>query len=225
MVLAPLDVDAVIQRQKKTNDRKDAKNSERLSLIERQLHRIDDIESKLDNVKTDFGQRLNIFETRMVETVQGHIESSNYNLDNLNITLEKLMSVVNMLVSHSGNPSSSSLTTTAAATSKCNSLALVALTHTIDGELSGSNSYSSSSQSSMSVESTSAIQSPEHKRLRSGKKPTKESVRRHLAMEMEAANQSPPTQTTDRHEPPSTQNIDMSHPRLKISTDKRRSTH
>jgi hypothetical protein len=202
------ELDAVIQRQKKTNDKKDAKNSERISLIERQLHRIDDIDSKLDDVKTDFGQRLNIFETRMVETVQGHIESSNHTMENLNINLEKLMSVVNTLVLHSGNPSLDSLTTTAAATSKCNSLALVAQTHTNDGVLSGSNSHSSSSQSSMSVESTSAIQSPEHKRLRSGKKLTKESVRRHLALEMEAANQSPPTQTTDRHEPPSTQNTD-----------------
>ncbi len=52
----------------------------------------------------------------------------------------------------------------------------------------------------MSVESAIAIKSPEHKRLRSGKKPPKDLVRRHLAFEMEAANQSPSTQTIDKQE-------------------------
>ena len=201
------ELDAVIQRQKKTNDKKDAKNSERISLIERQLHCIDDIDSKLDKVKTDFGQRLNIFENRMVETVQGHIESSNHNMENLNISLEKLMSVVNTLVLHSGNISSDSITITAAS-SKSSVLAIAARSHPQDGESSGSNSHSSSSQSSMSVASTSAIQSPEHKRLRSGKKPNTESVRRHLALEMEAASKSPPTPTPGGHESPSLQNVD-----------------
>jgi hypothetical protein len=62
------ELDAAIQRQKKTNDKKDAKNSERISHIDRLLHRIDNIDSKLDNVQTDFGQRLNFVETRMVGT-------------------------------------------------------------------------------------------------------------------------------------------------------------
>ena len=37
----------------------------------------------------------------------------------------------------------------------------------------------------------SAIKSPEHKRLKSGQKPPKESVRRHLALAMAAASRSP----------------------------------
>jgi hypothetical protein len=48
------ELDAVLQRQKKTSDKKEAKNSERLSHIERQLHRIDDIDPNLEEVKRDF---------------------------------------------------------------------------------------------------------------------------------------------------------------------------
>jgi hypothetical protein len=60
----------------------------------------------MDDVKTDFGQRLNLFENRMVGTLKDHIESSNNNMDNMKISLEKLMSVVNkLLLSHSGNTS------------------------------------------------------------------------------------------------------------------------
>ncbi|KAI2491347.1 hypothetical protein MHU86_23201 [Fragilaria crotonensis] len=102
------ELDVAIQRQKKTNEKQDAKNSERLSHIERKLHRIDDIDTKLDEVQTDFGQRLTIFESRMVETVKGHIESSHHNMENMNTSLEKLMLVVNRLLTHSGNPSNNS---------------------------------------------------------------------------------------------------------------------
>ena len=80
------ELDAVLQRQKKTNEKREAKNSERVSQIERQLHRINDLDTKLDTVQTDFGQRLNIFESRMVNTVKEQ--------------MEKLMTVVNSIVSN-----------------------------------------------------------------------------------------------------------------------------
>ena len=70
------DLDKQISRQKVINDQKDAMNSERVSHIERQLKRLNDLDTKLDNVQTDFGKRLNIFESRMLETVKGHIDSS-----------------------------------------------------------------------------------------------------------------------------------------------------
>ena len=66
-------------------------NSERVSHVERQLKWINDLDTKLDNVQTDFGLRLNIFESRMVETVKGHIESSNTTMENMNANLSKLM--------------------------------------------------------------------------------------------------------------------------------------
>ena len=83
-----IELDAVIQREKKTNEKEDAQNSERISLIEQQLHRINNLDSKLDDAKTDFGHRLLLFETRVVDTVKGHIESSNHNMENMNTSME-----------------------------------------------------------------------------------------------------------------------------------------
>jgi hypothetical protein len=49
-----------------------------------------------------------------------------------------------------------------------------------DNKTFSSQSHSSSSRSAMSAESSGLIQSPEHKRMRSGRKAGKESVRRRL---------------------------------------------
>ncbi|KAI2497152.1 hypothetical protein MHU86_17355 [Fragilaria crotonensis] len=200
------ELDVAIQRQKKTNEKQDAKNSERLSHIERKLHRIDDIDTKLDEVQTDFGQRLTIFESRMVETVKGHIESSHHNMENMNTSLEKLMLVVNRLLTHSGNPSNNSTLDPMSVSDPIDpslDTGIVARPHThhLDEEQvnCASHSNSSSSRSSMSSESLSAIQSPEHKRLKSGQKPSNDPVRRQLARAMEEANQpvsSPPTNSS-----------------------------
>jgi hypothetical protein len=92
------DLDAMIKRQKTINDQKDAKQSERVSHLERQISRLDELDAKLDGVQADFGRRLNLFEDRMVETVKNHIESSNSTMDNMNSNIAKLMSVVNKLV-------------------------------------------------------------------------------------------------------------------------------
>lgn len=90
-------------------------------MIERQLHRINDLDSKLDNVQTDFGQRLNIFENCMVDTVKGHIESSNHNMANMNNSLEKLMAVVDTLVSQNDTNTAPSKHGTGTSSSYCNS--------------------------------------------------------------------------------------------------------
>ena len=192
------ELDAVIQRQKKTNEKKDAQNSERISLIERQLHRINDLDSKLDDVKTDFGHRLHLFETRMVDTVKGQIESSNHNMENMNVSMEKLMSVVNKRVQQSGIDRESSQELTEAHEPNDNSTALIARPQPYEGAKSASTS--SSSRSSMSTESIGLIQSPEHKRRKSGKKPAKESVRRQLHPSLEVARHSPVSTTIDQQE-------------------------
>ena len=185
------ELDAAIQRQKKTNDKHDAKTSERISHIERQLHRI------VDEVKTDFGQQLNLFETRMVDTVKGHIESSNHNTANMTASMEKLMIIVNRLLTQQNDNIVDYSSTTSRTRTQIGSLeetGIVAAVHLTDAAPNGgqnSSSTSSSSRSSMSSESMSAIKSPEHKRLKSGQKPPKESVRRHLALAMEAASRSP----------------------------------
>jgi hypothetical protein len=192
------ELDAVIQRQKKTNEKKDAQNSERISLIERQLHRINNLDSKLDEVKTDFGHRLHLFETRMVDTVKGQIESSNHNLENMNTSMEKLMSVVNKLVQQSGIDRESSQELTKAHDRSNDSTELLDRHKSSEG--AKSDSTSSSSRSSMSTESIAVVKSPEHKRLKSGKKSAKESVRRHLHLALEVASHSPVSPTIDQQE-------------------------
>ena len=191
------ELDAAIQRQKKTNDKNDAKTSERISHIERQLHRIDDIDTKLDDVKNDFGQRLNLFEARMVDTVKDHIEASNHNTANMTASMEKLMIIVNRLLTQQNDniaDNSSTISRTSTHTGSLEETGIVAAVHATDTAPKAgqtSSSTSSSSRSSMSSESMNAIQSPEHKRLKSGQKPPKESVRRHLALAMEAASRPP----------------------------------
>ena len=81
------ELDAVIQRQQKISSKKDAKSSERISSIERQLHRIHDLDSKLDDVQADFGNRLQLLEARMVESVTSTMNSN----------LQQLMAVVSKL--------------------------------------------------------------------------------------------------------------------------------
>jgi hypothetical protein len=91
-------------------------------------------------------------ESRMIDTVQHHIHSSTANIDSMNMTLQQLMSIVNKLATQKGKKE--------VTTSMADNVASLS-----------SNSNSSSSRSSMSTESLGQIQSPEHKRQRSAKKP------------------------------------------------------
>ena len=189
------ELDAVIQRQHKTIAKKDAKSSERISSIERQLHRINDLDAKLDEAKTDFGTRLNLFEARMVESMTS----------TMNNNMQQLMAVVTKMASP--DPVSCDKTTLSITevpeTADPSMILRNELLYTAQESSSSSDSTlasnssnlnsTSSSNSSMSAESSSKIQSPEHKRLRSKKKLLKSSIRRHLDSAMEAAGTPPST--------------------------------
>ena len=181
------ELDKQISRQKVINDQKDAMNSERVSHIERQLKRLNDLDTKLDNVQTDFGKRLNIFESRMVETVKGHIDSSTTTMENMNNNLSKLMSVVNQLVASRQGSGEILHDTDAKDEENAQSL------KTKSSSQSQSTSSRSSTASKMSTESSTGMpSSPEHKRMKPGKKPLKESIRRCLDDKLRAAQSTPP---------------------------------
>ena len=177
------DLDAMIQRQKTINDQKEAKQSERVSHLERQISRLDELDAKLDEVKADFGQRLNLFEDRMIDTVKNHIESSNLTMDSMNSNISKLMSVVNKLVDTREREALSQHgqdDDTSQAPASRYPLSTTNEGDGFDNKTSSSQSHASSSRSAMSEESSGLIQSPEHKRMRSGRKEGKDSVRRRL---------------------------------------------
>ena len=175
----------MIQRQKTLNDQKDAKQSERVSHLERQLICISELDAKLEEVQADFGQRLNLFENRMVNTVKDHIESSNLTMDNMNSNMAKLMAVVNKLVDTKEREAALNHQQTTKAPTELARVQREALSTTsevevFDDKTSSSQSHSGSSRSSMSAESSGFIQSHEHKRLRLGRKTVSESIRRCL---------------------------------------------
>ena len=194
------ELDAVIQRQQKTIAKKEAKSSERISSLERQLHRISDLDTKLDEVQNDFGCRLNLFEARMVESVTSTMHSN----------MQQLMALVTKIAATEKENISDILSLTEVPAPIAPSLVLrdqllyngsSSSSFNSGSSRSHPNSKSSSSSSSaMSVESTARIQSPEHKRPRSAKKTLKPSIRRYLDSALEAASATQPNDST----PPST---------------------
>ena len=193
------ELDSALKRQQKTHEKNDAKLSDRLSSIERQLHRIDQVDSKLDLVQTDFGSRLTLFEGRMTETVRSQMAASSdaiaaRNLGFMETLMEEITTIFNQ---HLRDTEATSHTSTAIV---AHDPSQVAATSHADSSSSSSTSHSSSSRSHMSAESTTNIQSPEHKRQRSKKKKSlTDSVRRKLEKDLEAVSQP----STSAHEPPS----------------------
>ena len=62
------------------------------------MNRFTELETQLDTVKTDFGHRLNTFESRLAETVKGHMETSQLTMETMKSTFENLKNVVATLV-------------------------------------------------------------------------------------------------------------------------------
>jgi hypothetical protein len=83
------------------------KHSERVSHLERQISHLTDLEKKLDEAQTDFGTRLNLFESRMDETVTAQLAQTNSTMDAMmNANLERIMLAVNRLMTDDWKPSS-----------------------------------------------------------------------------------------------------------------------
>ena len=170
-------LDEVLKRYKTDSAHLHAKQSERVSQMERQLHRVHEFDSKLDSIQTDFVARLNLFEGRMEET--------------MNSNMAKLLALVQNIhpssSTRSTSPSNRAQSTTHRphmSPTSADSTALEQINHP-DSDGSSTMASSSSKASVMTVESVDPIQSPDHKKLKSTGKGArkiklKDSIRRRL---------------------------------------------
>ena len=189
--------DAILLRQKQDSDQAAAKASERISTIERQLHRFNDLDQKLSDLQKDISCRFNLFEDRLLETMKEHIGQSGSNQSTMESRIEKLMSVVVGLMDQklpttdnddqdTNEVVTDNLVCTAQDAETTNSQRSDSLVSSGSGSRSSEGSRLSGSSlgtASMDAESTGNIQSPEHKRHRSSRKKKSrlpESIRRHL---------------------------------------------
>lgn len=188
------ELDAMLLRQKHEADQAAAKVSERLSTIERQLYRINDMDQKLSEVQNNIAGRFNLFEDRLLDTTKEHLGQSGSNMALMESRMEKLLSFVE---GAREKPSPRARTDDEMQDSVLDELAITAIaddTNTLshsestacegnDSRVSEESRSSSSSSgvASMDAESVCRIQSPEHKRQRSSrKKKLSDSIRRHL---------------------------------------------
>ena len=155
----------VLQRHKSDTAHSQAKQSERVSRLERELQRVQELDSKLDTIQTDFVSRLNLFEGRMEQS--------------MNSNMSQLLALVQTLTS---NPRSNHDPTRSPASADRTALQQI---NNLDSDGSSTLESSSSKASATSTESTGLIQSPDHKKLKSTSKKSKknklkESFRRRL---------------------------------------------
>ena len=92
------EIDKLLNIQKQAYAKQEQLSSDRLSMIERQLHRINDMDGKLDSVQQDFSTRLDEFEGKVLTSMKSQIDASGAALENMNAKLEKLMLVVETVV-------------------------------------------------------------------------------------------------------------------------------
>ena len=189
--------DAILIRQKQDADHAAAKSSERISTIERQLHRFNNLDKKLSDLQQDISCRFNLFEGRLLETMKDHIGQSGSNLSAMESRMAKLMSVVETIldkklpaVHHSEETTEEvhgdvlACTVQEGTIDHSNRSDSIASDGSAGSRPSAESSSSGSSlgTASMDAESIGIIQSPEHKGQRSsGKQKTlPDSIRRHL---------------------------------------------
>jgi Mg2+ and Co2+ transporter CorA len=205
--------DAILLRQKQEADHAATKASDRISTIERQLHRFNDLEQKLSDIQQDLSCRFNLFEGRLLETMQGHIGQSGTNMSHMESRMSKLMSVVEVFMDQKLSatnraevPTDDEVNEAVACTGHNGSTTSSNRPDSLDSTSSGSSSSdgtsssgSSSGTSSMDAESTGNIQSPEHKRQRSSKKKKAlpASIRRNL--DNQTFSQLPQQNASDLH--------------------------
>jgi hypothetical protein len=158
------DLQSGLHRQKKVQEKQESQYSDRFSTIERQLYRFNDLDTKLSAVHDDFSYRLNLLEGRVLQSVKEELKKSSAIIDT---RMDRLMSAVESVVASQKGITDATLVLQKAVPSV------------------NSDSSSNASKSSMSMESTGAIQSPDHKRQKSGGKQSKkfklkDSIRRAL---------------------------------------------
>jgi hypothetical protein len=189
------ELDAILQRQKQEAEQAASKASDRISTIERQLYRINDMDQKLSEVQDDIARRFTIFEDRLLDTMKAQLGQSGTNMALMESRMAQILSFVEVM-----NNKSSSNDSEDAMQESDTELAITAPiddTNTLsnsestscDGNISRASKESRSSASSsggdsMDAESICLIQSPEHKRQRSnGKKKLHESICRNLDLQ------------------------------------------
>ena len=155
-------LDEVLRRHKSDSAQVQAKQSERVSQIERQLQRVHEFDTKLDTIQTDFSSRLSLFEGRMEES--------------MNSNMEKLLALVQHLhpqpsgtsgSNQAGEPHSSHSST------KLSDNTVIQQINHLDSEGSSTSESLSSKASVTSSVSPDPIHSPEHKKLKSAGKRSK----------------------------------------------------
>ena len=64
------EIDKILNNQKQLNAKQEQMSLDRISQIERQLHRITTMEEKLDSVQQDFSTRLDDFEGKVLSSMK-----------------------------------------------------------------------------------------------------------------------------------------------------------
>ena len=177
-------LDEVLRRHKTDSAQVQAKQSERVSQIERQLQRVHELDSKLDTIQTDFSSRLSIFEGRMEES--------------MNSNMAKLLALVQNLV-HSNSPATSPNQGTTdlshLSPKSADNRAIQEINH-LDSDGSSTLESLSSKASMTSAESPDPMQSPEHKKLKSaGKRSKKIKLKDSIRRRLDELKESSPTET------------------------------
>jgi hypothetical protein len=157
-------LDEVFQRYKVDTANLQAKQSDRVSQIERQVQRVQEFDSKLHAIQADFVSRLNLFEGRMEE-------SMNYNMAKLFAMVQNLNPRTNI----SSPPSSRARALNNHSHMSPTSVDSTALQQINNPDSDDPSTLESlSSKASMtSAESLDPMQSPEHKKLKSANKGSK----------------------------------------------------
>jgi hypothetical protein len=185
--------DKILLRHQQESETKEARSSERISHIERQLHRFDDLDTKLSEVRQDLSQRLCLFEERLLESIKTQTDQPATDMESMRARMEQLMTAMESAISNSGPFVATATTQESSGQNKENSdsnniqrdeksQSMGSESQSLSTRSSGSSSMGGESSSQMDSESTGHVQSPEHKRQRSrrNKIPLHDSIRRHL---------------------------------------------
>ena len=179
------EIDVFLHQQKEAREKNEQLASDRISQMERHLYRIQDA------VKQDVSTRLTAFEDRLLESMKTQVQTSGDAMDSMNAKLEKLMSVVEKVITgdipqalpHSG-AASRQLITAADDESSCTSHSQ----NTVRSRI-----LTQTRLTTLPI----TVKSPDKKRLKStGKRKLKEPIRRHLELYKSKAKQVSTTSET-----------------------------